>query len=579
MRLSRLIPHTRRQSAQGLSGANGLLVQGGYIRQVGQGLFVLGPLAFRVWRKLQDIIFSEMESDGVLNINMPVLQPAELWKQTGRWDRYRESKTMLTTRNLHHADREYGLAPTAEEVVTWLAAAEVESYADLPVTFHQIGWKMRNEKRPHGGLLRGIEFDMSDAYSFDVDENGMRRSFELFRTMYTRIFHRVGLRRFIAVQADSGAIGGKGSAEFMALSEEVGEDVLITCPKCNFGANLERANSRYGRSEYSTEQRPRRIELTPGTKSVEQLVELFAGEELSADRMIKTIILTATKSGECFEVAVCMRGDLEINLTKVRNAVGADDIEPADAETVRRATGAEVGFAGPLGLTGVQQIYFDESTAGMTNFLCGLNKTDTHALDVNFNTEGLPEPERRHNLHQAKAGHGCPECADGVLEESHGIEVGHIFMLQTGYAEKMNATFRDSDGTDKVIWMGCYGIGVTRLLQTVVEQSRDEQGIIWPESIAPYRVVIVPVQWGNPVQQALAVEIYDVLRKAGVEAVLDDRDLRGGEKFMDADLLGFPWRITVGRDAEARQVELRRRDNGTVEKLSIEDAIAHFTAR
>lgn len=578
MRLTRLLPRTRRQAAEGLSGANALLVRAGYIRQVEQGLFILGPLAFRVWQKLRDIIFSEMESDGILNISMPILQPKELWDKTGRWERYRQSKTMLTTRNLHKSDREYGLAPTAEEVVTWLAATEVESYADLPVSFHQIGWKMRNETRPHGGLLRGIEFDMSDAYSFDADEDGMRRSFELFRSLYHRIFTRVGLRRFIAVQADSGAIGGKGSAEFMAISEEVGEDVLITCPKCNYGANLERANSCYPRPVRANEQLPRRIELTPGTKSVDQLVSLFANEGLTADRMIKTIILTIVKGGESYEVAVCMRGDLEINLVKVRNAFGADEVAPAEAETVVRATGAAVGFAGPLGLAGVREILFDESTGDMANFLCGLNRTDHHALDVNFGTDGLPEPDRRHNLHQAKAGHGCPECGEGILEESHGIEVGHIFMLQKGYAEKMGATYHDRDGKDQTIWMGCYGIGVTRLLQTIVEQSRDKDGIIWPESVAPYRVVIVPVLWANPVQQALATELYDALRKNGIEAMLDDRDLRGGEKFMDADLLGMPWRITVGRDAEARQVELRHRVDGVVEKLSVEEVLARFVS-
>lgn len=576
MRLKRLLPHTRRQAAEGLSGANALLVRAGYIRQVEQGLFILGPLAFRVWQKLRNIIFAEMENDGVLNINMPILQPQALWEQTGRWGRYTESKTMLTTRNYHKADRMYGLAPTAEEVVTWLAATEIKSADDMPTSFHQIGMKMRCETRPHGGLLRGIEFDMSDAYSFDRDEAGMRASFDMFRAMYHRIFNRVGLRRFIAVQADSGAIGGKGSAEFMAISEEVGEDVLITCPVCNFGANLERANSRYPASAYNGTPKSRRIELTPDTKSVDQLVALFANDNLSADRMIKTIILTVSKGGETYEVAVCMRGDLEINLVKVRNALGADEVEPAEAETVVRATGAQVGFAGPIGLTGVRQILFDESTAGMVNFLCGLNKTNYHALDANFGAEDLPEPTQRYNLHQAKAGHGCPECADGILEESHGIEVGHIFMLQTGYAAKMGATYRDSEGNDQTIWMGCYGIGVTRLLQTIVEQSRDDKGIIWPESIAPFRVTIVPAVWTNPVQQALAVELYDALRANGIEVLLDDRDLRIGEKFNDADLLGMPWRITVGRDAEARQVELFHRADGVVEKLSVEDVLARF---
>lgn len=582
MRLSKLIPRTRRQAAEGLSGAHALLVRAGYIRQVERGLFVLTPLGFRVWRKLQDIIFSEMEQDGVLNINMPIIQPRELWERTGRWARYQASRTMLITRN-PNTDREFGLAPTAEEVVTWLAGMEIQSYADLPVIFHQIGWKFRAETRPHGGLLRGVEFDMSDAYSFDADETGMRKSFELFRALYTRIFTRVGLRRFIAVQADSGAIGGKGSAEFMAISEEVGEDVLITCPSCNYGANLERATSRYPRPEYTAPSQGHvRFEHTPGTKTVEELEALFKAEGVTADRMVKTIILTATKGTETFNVAVCIRGDLEINLVKVRNALGVDEVSAAEAETVRLVTGAEVGFAGPLGLrvaeSGtdcVRAILFDQSTQGMTNFLCGYNRTDYHALDVNFDSDELSEPASFHDLHQAKAGHTCPEC-EGVLTESHGIEVGHIFMLQTGYAEAMGATFRDRDGSNKPFWMGCYGIGVTRLLQTIVEQSRDQHGIIWPESVAPYQVIIVPVNASDTIQMAVAEAVYRTFHENGVEVMLDDRDLRGGEKFADADLLGIPFRITVGRKASEGVVEFRRRSDRSVTEVPASDAHMHY---
>lgn len=585
MRISRLIPRTRRQAAEGLSGAHALLVRAGFIRQVERGLFVLTPLGFRVWRKLQDIIFAEMERDGVLNVNLPIIQPRELWDKTGRWDRYQASKTMLITRN-PNTGREFGLAPTAEEVVTWLAALEVQSYQDLPVIFHQIGWKFRAETRPHGGLLRCVEFDMSDAYSFDRDEAGMRRSFELFRALYTRIFTRVGLRRFIAVQADSGAIGGKGSAEFMAISEEVGEDVLITCAACNYGANLERATSRYLRPEYvAPSQGHVRFEHTPGTKTVEELEGLFKAEGITADRMVKTIILTVTKGTETYNVAVCIRGDLEINLVKVRNALGADEVAPAEAETVRQVTGAEVGFAGPLGLrvaeSGtdcVRAVLFDQSTQGMTNFLCGYNRTDYHALDVNFGSDELSEPASFHDLHQAKAGHTCPEC-EGVLTESHGIEVGHIFMLQCGYAQKMGAQYRDAAGQMQDIWMGCYGIGVTRLLQTVVEQSRDKDGIIWPESIAPYQVIIVPVNASDATQMSVAEALYASFQTGGVQVMLDDRDLRGGQKFADADLLGIPLRITVGRKAGEGVVEFRRRSDGDVTEVQVSDALSHYLGR
>ncbi|MEK7620635.1 MAG: proline--tRNA ligase [Patescibacteria group bacterium] len=573
--MTKLIPKTRRDVTDGLSGAHTVLVRAGYIRQVVAGVFVLTHLGWRVWQKLRAIIWEEMERDDVLNIQMPILQPAELWEQTGRWEKYVASGTMFQTRSV---DQRFGLAPTAEEIVTWLAATEVSSWRDIGphgLHFHQIGWKFRNETRPHGGLLRTREFDMSDAYSFDLDEPGMRRSFEMYRQMYWRIFRRAGLRKLISVQADSGAIGGSGSSEFMALSD-VGEDVLLTCDECDYGANVERATSRWPLQTYSPDQRARRIEHTPGTKSVEELEMLFAGEGITPRHMVKTIILTCdAETGQSYEVAVCMRGDLQINLVKVRNALGATTVEPAAPSVVVEVTEAEVGFAGPLGLKAVRTVLFDESTRGMTNFLCGLNRTDFHALDVNFGTEGLPQPDRFHDLHTAVEGHRCPSC-DGHLRESHGVEVGHIFMLQQGYARSMNATYTDQDGKEQVIWMGCYGIGVTRLLQAVVDQNRDDNGISWPVEVAPFAVHIVPVNGKDPEQIALAEEVYKGLRARDVEVLLDDTDRRGGAKFADADLIGCPFRVTVGRRTGERIVEVRRRSDGQVMEITADEVIAEL---
>ncbi|PJA93297.1 MAG: proline--tRNA ligase [Candidatus Kerfeldbacteria bacterium CG_4_9_14_3_um_filter_45_8] len=497
MRMKKIIPRTRREVAEGLSGAHALLVRAGYIRQVTAGVFVLTHLGWRVLRKIEAIIFAEMEHDDVLNIQMPIIQPAELWEQTGRWDKYVRSGTMFQTTS--SSGQRYGLAPTAEEVVTWLAASEVSSWRDLDedgLHFHQIGWKYRDETRPHGGLLRGREFNMSDAYSFDVDEEGMRRSFDMYRAMYWRIFAKVGLHRLISVQADSGAIGGSGSAEFMALSD-VGEDVLLTCDSCDYGANVERATSRWPRQGYDADRRTRRNEHTPGTKTVEELEALFGEDGVTARHMVKTIILTCNAETDPFEVAVCIRGDLEINLVKVRNALNVDSVVAAAASVVIAATGAEVGFAGPLGLENVRRILFDKSVEDMVNFLCGLNRTDYHALDVNFGTEDLPLPSEFRDLHTAVEGHGCPNCNKGHLHESHGVEVGHIFQLGTIYSEPMGATYTDANGKDQVIWMGCYGIGVTRLLQAVVDQNRDDAGICWPASVAPFHVHIVPINTGD----------------------------------------------------------------------------------
>jgi prolyl-tRNA synthetase len=544
-----------------------LLEKAGFIRSVGSaGIFALLPLGKLVHDRICGIVFNEMTKVGIQHVDLPILQSSSLWEQTGRWEKYLKSKTMFTTQERYSSEM-FGLSPTAEEVITMLVANDIKSWRQLPVILHQIGRKFRDEMRPRYGMVRSREFVMSDAYSFDIDEEGMHKSFMLMRDVYSRIFLRLGLTNCVSVQADSGAIGGQGSAEFMAVCD-VGEDTLLTCTRCDYGANTEKANSSYPIYQYNSAQRPLRHELTPNAKTVEELERFFP--DIKAHDMIKTIIFTVNpESNNPYEVAVCIRGDLAVNTVKLTNFLTVDSVVPAIDRVVEEVTGAAVGFAGPLGLTKVKRILFDHSTQGMTNFLCGFNTTDHHALDVNFGRD-LETPKEFYELHTATVGHGCPECGDG-LEESKGIEVGHVFMLQQAYAEAMGATFLDSAGQAKAIWMGCYGIGTTRLLHAIIEQNHDDHGIIWPITVAPFLVHIVPVDYTNQQQSSLANELYENLSAQGVDVLFDDRTERAGVKFNDADLIGCPYRITVGRLATERKVELRVRETGASQILNIDE--------
>lgn len=563
MRMSNHFPATRREASTGTSRSQQLLEQAGYIRKAGtSGVYSLLPLGWRVHDKICRIIFDVMDRADVHNVQLPVLQARELWEQTGRWEGYVKSKTMFTTTE-QHTGAVYGLAPTAEELVTYLTQTELTSWRELPIRLHQIGPKFRDELRPRSGLLRCREFYMSDAYSFDRDEEGMRHSFEKFRSIYNEIFSRVGLPSVISVQADSGAIGGQGSAEFMALSE-AGEDTLLTCGSCDYGANAEKADSRYAGFPDGGEPLPLRMELTPGITTVEGLTGFFGG--LPAHRMVKTLVVTVDEGYDTQRtVAVCIRGDLSVNEVKLRNHLAARSVAPASAEEVERATGAAVGFAGPLGLSNVDQLIFDASTEGMTNFLCGGNQTGVHAVNVNFGRD-LAVPGRFVALHTAEAGHGCANCQAGTLRTSRGIEVGHIFMLQRGYGEKLQVAFTEEDGSKQVPWMGCYGIGTTRLMQAVVEQCNDERGISWPPGIAPFSYHVIVTQPEVPPAMATAQQVTALLGER--DCMLDDRQkVSAGVKFNDADLLGAPYRVVAGRKASAGIVEVSRR--GTAERREV----------
>lgn len=571
MRMTRHFPATRREIRGDLVASQALLERAGYIRAAGAaGIYSLLPLGWRVHQRICEIIFSEMERGGVQNLQLPILQPRELWEKSGRWEQYRKTKTMFTTTELH-TGAEYGLAPTAEELVTTLIAEETLSWRNLPIILHQIGPKFRDELRTRMGLLRGREFVMSDAYSFDRDEEGMINSYNLLRQIYTRIFKRVGLKECISVQADSGAIGGKGSAEFMALSE-AGEDVLLTCNKCDYGANAEKAESAYIRPAYDLEMRPMRRVPTPEIKTVDELLQFFPG--MKPEHMVKTIIFSANpNSSDSYEVAVCIRSDLEVNKTKLKNLLVADEIEPAIPSIVEKATGAVVGFAGPIGLQNVRKIFFDKSVEGMTNFLCGCNLTNFHALDVNI-ARDFATADRYYELHTARSGDLCVACDSGHLLTSRGIEVGHVFMLQTKYAKALGARYQDENSDTLSLWMGCYGIGTTRLMQAIVEQNRDEKGIIWPQAVAPYSVYVVVANSDDAKQSELASQVERSLLDAGISILLDDRPLRAGQKFNDADLIGCPLRLTVGKKAAESIVEIRHRHAPQTTEVSLAHLVA-----
>jgi prolyl-tRNA synthetase len=553
-----LFPQTRRAMAadtEQFSPGYALMEQAGYVRPAGSsGIYSLLQLGWKSHQKICSVIYEEMEREGVLNVQLPILQSRALWERTERWGKYMEDQTMFVTEE-KHGGGEFGLAPTAEEMVTALVAADLRSWRELPLSIHQIGPKFRDEVRPRSGLLRTREFVMSDAYSFDLDEEGMVASFELFRQIYIRIFERLGLEDVLAVQADSGAIGGNGSAEFMVVSE-VGEDTLLVCERCGYGANVEKAESRIPLG-VTPEDEPAAMSRvpTPGVTSVEELAQRFPA--VPATQMVKTLIFE-NRSAEPDEdlVAVCIRGDLEVNEVKLEGVLGGT-AEPASPERIERETGARVGFAGPIDLRGVTRILYDRSVEGVRGFLCGVNQSDVHALDVCFGRD-LPAPESFVSVHSAKEGHGCPQC-DAALREERGIEIGHVFQLQQRYAEKMGATFTTKEGEEGTPWMGCYGIGTTRLLQAIAEHTRDGDGLRWPAAVSPYDVSLVLATAPAPHSEALIADAAAVLREAGYSVLVDDRSGKIGAKFKDADLLGFPVRVVVGRDADEGVLEVRGR--------------------
>ncbi|MDK0954017.1 proline--tRNA ligase [Clostridium perfringens] len=530
-----------------------LMLRAGLMRKMAAGIYNYMPLGLKVIENVKNIVREEMNNAGAQEFLASALIPAELWQESGRWDAYGAEMFRLKDRH----NRDFCLGPTHEEVFTDIVRNEIKSYKQLPLNLYQIQTKYRDERRPRFGVMRSREFIMKDGYSFDKDQEGLDLAYEKMRKAYVNIFNRCGLDAK-AVAADSGAIGGSGSAEFMVKSE-VGEDDVVFCTACDYAANIEKAPSTPEHGEKEELMEVEKVE-TPAVKSIEDLAKFF---ECSPKKIAKTLIFQADDK----VVAVVLRGDREANEVKIANAIGeVIELEMASEEAVKEATGAAVGFAGPMGIK-VDMLLVDQEVANMYNFIIGANETDMHLKNVNYGRdfEGVVGDFRNVTI-----GEKCPECGKEITI-SRGTEVGHIFKLGTKYSESMGATFIDEDGKAKPFIMGCYGIGVTRTVASIIEQHNDENGIIWPLEVAPYHVSVIPANVKNEEQATKAEEIYNELRKMGVEALLDDRKERAGVKFKDSELMGIPMRITVGKMIGEGQVEFKLRNGGEVETLSIEE--------
>ncbi len=530
MRFSRyFIPTYRETPSDAEAVSHRLMLRAGMIRQITTGIYTYLPIGLRCVKKVEQIVREEMNRAGAIELLMPLFQPAELWKESGRWDFY--GKELLRFKDRY--GRDACLGPTHEEVITYIVKNEIRSYRQLPVNFYQIQIKFRDEIRPRFGIMRCREFIMKDAYSFDADEEGAEKSYKLMMETYNRIFRRCGFR-FNMVEADTGTIGGSYSHEFMVLAD-TGEDQLVVCPRCGYSANVEKAETVEGEISFFSEELPLQEVETPGIKTVQEVCS-FLG--ISPDRLVKTLICLV--DGE--PVAVLIRGDHELNETKLKNLFDAEKVELADEETVKEITGASPGFSGPVGLN--IKIVADLAVKGMRNFVTGANKEDRHFKNVNIGRDF--EVDLFADLRFITKKDRCPRCKS-ELEFKRGIEVGHIFKLGTKYSKAMNAKFTDRDGKEKYFVMGCYGIGIGRCVAAAIEQNHDEKGIIFPISIAPFEVIVVPVLMNEKKVIEEAERIYHKLMENGVDVLIDDRNERAGVKFNDADLIGVPIRVTLGK--------------------------------
>ncbi|MSQ31578.1 MAG: proline--tRNA ligase [Dehalococcoidia bacterium] len=574
MRMSRMFGHTLREApTEADSPGHALLLRGGYIDQLMAGVYSFMPLGHRVKRKIEQVIREEMDAAGAQEVTLPAIQPAELWDQTGRRAAMGAVLFQLTDRR----DRALALGPTHEEVITRLFADHAVSYRDLPVTLYQIQTKFRDEARPRGGLIRVREFTMKDAYSFDADDAGLDVSYGAMFEAYRRIFARCGVPT-VPVQADSGAIGGKGSQEFIFLTS-IGEDTIILCDTCTYAANQEKAEfvrpaavqAAPGAPQATTD-----IE-TPGVTSIEALAA-FLGIE--ARQTAKAVFFMATRAatGETFPVFAVVRGDLDVNEVKLANALGDVELRPMlDAEVAQH--GIVAGYASPVGLRADVRVVADLSLVDAPNLVAGSNRVGWHTRHVNYGRDWQAAVVA--DITSAQAGHGCARCAAegraGTLRAERGIEMGHVFRLDTTYTSKMDVTLQDAGGGQLTPTMGCYGIGVGRILAAAVEAHCDDAGIAWPAAIAPYDVHLIGLGLDRDAEAAADAEaLYAELRAAGLEVLFDDRDERPGVKFNDADLLGMPVRLTVSsRNTKADVVEVKARLATEAESIARGGVVTH----
>lgn len=535
------VPTLREEPTEADIPSHRLLLKGGFIRRISAGVYTFLPLGFLVLKKIEQITREEMNRAGGIEILMPALNPADLWQESGRWDSFGPELFKLKDRY----QRDFCLAPTHEEVAVEIARKSIQSYRQLPFLIYHIQTKFRDEPRPRGGLIRAREFVMKDLYSFDRDEKGLDESFEKMRQAYERILQRLELP-YIILEAEAGAIGGKHTLEF-TVPTPAGEDKVIHCPSCGYSAS--KSIARVGDSlPPAGEVAPLRKVRTPNMKSVEEVAS-FLG--VPPSQLVKTLIYIA--DGKF--VAVLVRGDRELSESKLSAFLGVKNLQMADAETIEKLTGAPVGFSGPVGLGGDVLIVADKEVAQMRNFVTGANEEDHHLMGVcpgrDFSISKVAD------IRYANQGDPCPRCGK-ELEEISGIEVGHIFKLGTEYSEKMSAYFQDEDGSLKPFVMGCYGLGVSRLISAIAEIHHDEDGLCWPVSVAPFEIIIILVNPQDPLQKEIADGLYgEIPPRASV--LYDDREESPGVKFKDADLIGIPVQVVVGRKAKEGKVEVRVR--------------------
>lgn len=555
MKMSNMIIATLREvPAEAEIESHKLMLRAGLMKKTAAGIYNYMPMGLKALKKVEEVIREEMDNKGAQELLCSAIIPSELWKESGRWDAYGQEMFRVTDRN----SREFCLGPTHEEVFTDIVRTSIKSYKQVPLNLYQIQTKYRDERRPRFGVMRSREFIMKDAYSFDTNQAGLDVAYDKMHDAYVNIFNRCGLDAK-CVEADSGAIGGSNSAEFMVQSE-VGEDDIVFCSDCNYAANIEKAEST---AEIAEKEELLELEkiATPNEKSIEEVVNLLG---ISSKKTAKTIIF---RYDDKKFVAVVVRGDREINEVKVSNAVNATtDLEMASDAEVRAICNAGFGSVGPIGIKGCD-LLVDKEVASMFNMVLGANEDGFHYKNANYGRDFEGTVGDFRNITE---GEKCPTCGGKVII-SRGTEVGHIFKLGTKYSESMGATFIDEDGKSKPFLMGCYGIGVTRTLASVIEQHNDENGIIWPMEIAPYHVVVVPANSKNEEQMTVAEEIYTKLKSMKLDVLLDDRNERAGVKFKDADLMGIPMRITVGKKVSDGEVEFKLRSGSEVETLSIEN--------
>ena len=561
-----LIPTLKEDPADAEVISHKLLVRAGFIRQVSRGVYDYFPLALRVIRKIEQIVREEMNRAGAQELLMPITAPAELWQESGRWEMYGKELLRFKDRN----ERDFCLGPTHEEIVTDLVRRSVRSYRELPFNLYQIQTKFRDEPRPRFGLMRGREFIMKDAYSFHTDVEDCRREYDNMYQTYKRIFSRCGLR-FRPVEADTGTIGGSQSHEFQVLAES-GEDAIVSCNTCDYAANVEKAEVKTARptGRDIAEVSPKLEKVsTPGKKSVAEVAEYL---KLPSENFIKTLVYR-TDSGEF--VAVLARGDHEVNELKLKTVLGCREIALADEASVASAIGVAPGFLGPIGLK--LRVLADLSVHGMRAAVTGANEPNAHFINVDQERDFTPTAFA--DLRLAVSGDPCPRCEHGRLEAHRGIEVGQVFYLGTKYSVAMGATYLDAEGRERPIEMGCYGIGVSRLVAAAIEQNHDANGIIWPFSVAPFQVLLLPINYKDQSIREATDNLYGELQKHGVEVLLDDRDERPGVKFKDADLVGIPLRVTIGaKGLEKGCLELRSRREGKTEEVPVADGAAKIRA-